>query len=135
MATSLKKVRIPDLARWKRQRRKITMLTAYDASMAALLDRAGIDALLVGDSLGMVILGHETTIPVTMDAMIHHSRAVTNGTTRALVVADLPFLTYHVNPEEAIRNAGRLVQEGGVAAVKMEGGVPMALTVQRVVDA
>src|SRR5437763_3206349 len=84
---SLKKVRLPDLARWKRQGRKITMLTAYDATMAGLLDRAGIDALLVGDSLGMVVLGHETTIPVTLDAVIHHAAAVTRGAKGALLVA------------------------------------------------
>ena len=85
MQNSLKKVRAPELARWKRQGRKITMLTAYDATMAALLDRAGIDALLVGDSLGMVVLGHETTIPVTLDAIVHHSAAVARGAKRALV--------------------------------------------------
>jgi 3-methyl-2-oxobutanoate hydroxymethyltransferase len=103
--------------------------------MAGLLDRAGIDVLLVGDSLGMVILGHDTTIPVTLDMMIHHSRAVANGTRRALVVADLPFLTYQVTTQEAIRNAGRLIQEGGAAAVKMEGGEAIALTVERMVEA
>src|SRR3954464_6593224 len=111
MQTSpLKRVRIPDLARAKRQGREITMLTAYDATMAALLDRAGIDALLVGDSLGMVVLGHETTIPVTLDAMVHHTAAVTRGSKRALVIADMPFLTYQLNEEEALRNAGRLMQ-------------------------
>src|SRR5881394_57028 len=117
---SMKRVRIPDLARAKRQSRKITMLTAYDATMAALLDRAGIDALLVGDSLGMVVLGHDTTIPVTLDAMVHHAAAVTRGTSRALVIADMPFLTYQVSDEDALRNAGRLMQQGGVHAVKIE---------------
>ena len=107
------------------------MLTAYDATMARLLDQSGIDVLLVGDSLGMVILGHDTTIPVTLEAMIHHSRAVTNGAKRALVVADMPFLTYQVSVEEAVRNAGRLIQEGGVAAVKMEGGLAVTPAVQR----
>src|SRR3954452_17701001 len=106
MQTPLKKVRIPDLARWKRQNRKITVLTAYDATMAALLDRAGIDALLVGDSLGMVVLGHETTIPVTLDDMVRHAAAVSRGTQRAMVIADLPFLTYQLNEEQALRNAG-----------------------------
>src|SRR5438874_7705330 len=119
---SMKRVRIPDLARAKRQFRKITMLTAYDATMAALLDRAGIDALLVGDSLGMVMLGHETTIPVTLDAMVHHTAAVTRGANRAMVIADMPFLTYQVSEEDALRNAGRLMQEGGAHAVKLEGG-------------
>ena len=130
----MKKVRIPDLARWKRQGRKITMLTAYDATMAALLDRAGIDVLLVGDSLGMVVLGHETTIPVTLDAMVHHSAAVTRGAGRALVIADMPFLTYQVSDEEALRNAARLMQEGGVHAVKLEGGRPVAGVIRRLVD-
>jgi 3-methyl-2-oxobutanoate hydroxymethyltransferase len=135
MQTSpLKRVRIPDLARAKRQGRKITMLTAYDATMAALLDRAGIDALLVGDSLGMVVLGHETTIPVTLDAMVHHTAAVTRGAKRALVIADMPFLTYQLNEEEALRNAGRLMQEGGAHAVKLEGGRPIGPVVRRLVD-
>ena len=110
------------------------MLTAYDASMAALLDRAGIDVLLVGDSLGMVVLGHATTIPVTLDAMIHHAAAVMRGTRRALVVADMPFLTYQVSAEQALENAGRLMREGGVHAVKMEGGRPIAANVRRLVE-
>ena len=110
------------------------MLTAYDATMARLLDLAGIDVLLVGDSLGTVILGYENTLPVTLEAVIHHSKAVTNGARRALVVADMPFLTYQVSASEAVRNAGRLVQEGGVAAVKLEGGVVVADTVRRLVE-
>jgi 3-methyl-2-oxobutanoate hydroxymethyltransferase len=135
MTESTKKVRTTDLARWKREGRKITMLTAYDATMAALLDRAGIDALLVGDSLGMVVLGHETTIPVTLDAMIHHAAAVTRGSKRALVIADLPFLTYQLSADQALRNAGRLLQEGGVHAVKIEGGRPIAGIARRLVEA
>src|SRR5437867_4237061 len=135
MQTSLKQVRIPDLARWKRQGRKITMLTAYDATMAALLDRAGIDALLVGDSLGMVVLGHETTIPVTVDAIVHHAAAVSRGAKRALVIADMPFLTYQLTTEQALRNAGRLLQEGGAHAVKLEGGRAVADVVRRLVEA
>src|SRR5882672_5663623 len=131
MQPSMKKVRIPDLGRWKRQHRKITMLTAYDATMAALLDRAGIDALLVGDSLGMVVLGHQTTIPVTLDAIVHHAAAVTRGSARALVIADMPFLTYQLSAEQALRNAGRLLQEGGVHAVKLEGGRPVADVARR----
>jgi 3-methyl-2-oxobutanoate hydroxymethyltransferase len=126
-------IRIPDLAKYKTEGRKITMLTAYDASMAKLLDEAGIDVLLVGDSLGMVIMGHDTTIPVTLDAILHHSRAVAKGATRAVIVADMPFLTYQVSVEEALRNAGRLIQEGGAAAVKIEGGVAAAPTVRRLV--
>jgi len=110
------------------------MLTAYDATMARLLDRSGIDVLLVGDSLGMVILGCDTTIPVTLEAMIHHTRAVTRGASRALVVADMPFLTCQVSVSEAVRNAGRLLQEGGAAAVKIEGGRAVVEAVARLVD-
>jgi len=109
------------------------MLAAYDATMARLLDRAGIDVLLVGDSLGTVILGCDTTLPVTLEAMLHHTRAVRNGTARALVVADMPFLTYQVSAAQALRNAGRLLQEGGAAAVKLEGGAAIAETVERLV--
>jgi len=107
------------------------MLAAYDATMARLLDRGGIDVLLVGDSLGTVILGYDTTLPVTLEAMLHHTRAVRNGTACALVVADMPFLTYQVSAAEALRNAGRLLQEGGAAAVKLEGGAAIAETVER----
>ena len=99
------------------------MLTAYDATMALLVDRAGIDVILVGDSLGMVVLGEETTVGVTLDMMVHHCRAVTNGASTALVVADLPFLTYQASLPDAIRSAGRLMQEGRATAVKLEGGV------------
>jgi 3-methyl-2-oxobutanoate hydroxymethyltransferase len=127
-------VRVPDFKKMKRRGEKITMLTAYDATMARLLDRAGLDALLVGDSLGMVVLGHETTLPVTLEAMIHHTGAVSRGAERALVVADMPFLTYQVTIPEAVRNAGRLLQEGGAAAVKIEGGRPMVDVVRRLVD-
>jgi 3-methyl-2-oxobutanoate hydroxymethyltransferase len=111
------------------------MLTAYDATMARLLDRAGIDLLLVGDSLGNVILGLDTTIPVSLDAVLHHTRAVTRGASRALVVADMPFLTYQVSAEEALRNAARLFQEGGAAAVKLEGGRSVADAVRRLTAA
>jgi 3-methyl-2-oxobutanoate hydroxymethyltransferase len=128
------RVRIPDLQGRKKLGQKITMLTAYDATMARLLDRAGVDALLVGDSLGMVILGHETTIPVTLDAMVHHANAVSRGAERAFVVADMPFLSWQASHADAIRNAGRLMQEGGVSAVKIEGGLHAADTVQRLVD-
>jgi len=121
-STTPKKVRVPDLALMKQRGDRIVMLTAYDATMARLLDRAGIDLLLVGDSLGNVIMGLDTTIPVTLDVMIHHTRAVARGANRALVVADMPFLTYQVSPEQATRNATRLFQEGGAAAVKLEGG-------------
>jgi 3-methyl-2-oxobutanoate hydroxymethyltransferase len=110
------------------------MLTAYDASMSRLFDRAGIDAILVGDSLGNVIMGCETTLPVTLDVMVHHTRAVARGTKRALVIADMPFLTYQVTVPEAVRNAGRLLQEGGAAAVKVEGGRPVLEIVERLVE-
>lgn len=135
MTQATSRVRIPELIKRKARGQKIAMLTAYDATMARLLDHAGIDVLLVGDSLGMVILGYETTIPVTLDAIIHHSRAVSNGAKRALVVADLPFLTYQVSAAEALRNAGRLIQEGGAAAVKLEGGAELGPTIERVVQA
>jgi len=128
------KVRTTDLREKKARGEKIVMLTAYDATMARLFDHAGVDALLVGDSLGTVIMGHETTLQVTLDAMLHHTRAVSRGATRALIVADMPFLTFQVSVPEAIRNAGRLLQEGGAAAVKLEGGKPMAETVARLTE-
>ena len=129
-----KKMRVPDFAARKRQGEKIVMLTAYDATMARLLDRAGVDALLVGDSLGTVVLGLDTTLPVTLDAMVHHTRAVVRGAERAFVIADMPFLTFQVSVAEAVRNAGRLLQEGGAAAVKLEGGRPVVDVVKRLVD-
>jgi 3-methyl-2-oxobutanoate hydroxymethyltransferase len=133
--TDMKRVRLPDLEAKKRRGEKIAMLTAYDYTMARLLDRAGIDVLLVGDSLGMVVLGYETTLPVTLDAMVHHTRAVSRGVERALVVADMPFLTYQLGVEEALRNAGRLIQEGGAAAVKIEGGGASVEVASRLVEA
>src|SRR5260370_9548894 len=122
MTGSPQKVRVPDFTLRKARGERIVMLTAYDATMARLLDRAGIDVLLVGDSLGQVILGLDTTIPVTLDAVIHHTRAVTRGASRALVVADMPFLPYQVSAEQALRNAARLFQEGRAAPVEPEGG-------------
>ncbi len=101
---------------------RITMLTAYDYTTATLLDEAGVDSILVGDSLGMVMLGYENTLKVTMDDMIHHTKAVARGTSNALLIGDMPFLSYHVSVEESVRNAGRFVQEGGAQAVKLEGG-------------
>jgi 3-methyl-2-oxobutanoate hydroxymethyltransferase len=129
-----KRMRVPDFAARKRQGEKIVMLTAYDATMARLLDRAGVDALLVGDSLGTVILGLDTTLPVTLDAVVHHTRAVSRGAERAFVIADMPFLTFQISVEESVRNAGRLLQEGGAAAVKLEGGRPVIDVVKRLVD-
>ena len=135
MKTRTRSVRVPDLKAMKQRGEKITMLTAYDATMARLLDRAGIDMLLVGDSLGMVVLGHDTTVPVTLDMMVHHCRGVVRGTRHALVVADLPFLTYQIDPADTMRNAGRLIQEGGAAAVKLEGGRRVTEVTQRLTDA
>lgn len=129
-----KPIRTTDLKELKRRGEKIAMLTAYDATMARLLDRAGIDVLLVGDSLGMVVLGYDTTVPVTLDDMLHHTRIVVRGTERALVVADLPFLSYQVSTPEAVRNAGRLMKEAGAAAVKLEGGRAVVDVIKRLVD-
>ncbi|MFN7996118.1 MAG: 3-methyl-2-oxobutanoate hydroxymethyltransferase [Bryobacteraceae bacterium] len=129
-----KRVRVPDLESKKQRGEKIAMLTAYDYTMARLLDRAGIDVLLVGDSLGMVVLGYDTTLPVTLDAMVHHTRAVARGAGMSLVVADMPFLTAQVGTAEAVRNAGRLIQEGGAAAVKVEGGGAVVESVARLVE-
>jgi len=113
---------------------KITMLTAYDYSTARIVDEAGIPLILVGDSLGMVVLGYESTIPVTIDEMLHHTKAVARGTKQALVIGDMPFMTYHVSMEDALRNAARFIQEGGAQAVKLEGGVNVAEKVKRIVD-
>lgn len=129
------RVTIQDLQTMTRRGEKFPMLTAYDYGTARLLDEAGIPILLVGDSLGMVVLGYETTLPVTLEVILHHTKAVVRGAQRALVVADLPFLTYQVSPEQALRNAGRLIQEGGAQAVKLEGGREVAPTVERIVAA
>ena len=110
------------------------MLTAYDYTMAKLVDESGIPMVLVGDSLGMVALGYESTIPVTMDEMIHHTRAVVKGTKQALVIGDMPFMSYHINTEEALRNAARFIQEGGAQAIKLEGGHTVADKVKRMVE-
>ncbi|HAC72810.1 3-methyl-2-oxobutanoate hydroxymethyltransferase [Petrimonas sulfuriphila] len=119
----------------KDNNRKISMLTAYDYSMAKIVDAAGIDSVLVGDSLGMVFQGNESTLPVTLDEIIYHTKAVVRGVKNALVVADMPFLSYHVSKEEAVRNAGRMIKEGGAEAVKMEGGTLFSETIKAVVDA
>ncbi|MCI0455920.1 MAG: 3-methyl-2-oxobutanoate hydroxymethyltransferase [Gemmataceae bacterium] len=111
------------------------MLTAYDYTMARLLDSAGVDALLIGDSVGMVVQGHETSLTVTLDEIIYHTRMVARGARRALLVADLPFMTYQVSPRQALRNAGRLIKEGGAHAVKLEGGVRSARAIGAVVSA
>ncbi len=129
-----KPVRVPDFIEKKRRGEKIAILTAYDATMARLLDRAGVDAILVGDSLGMVVMGLADTLQVTLDISVHHTRAVRNGTQRALVIADMPFLTFQTGVNDAVRNAGRLVAEGGAAAVKLEGGRAAAEVTTRLVE-
>ena len=126
-----KKVRVPDLSRMKAAARPITMLTAYDAAFARIFDDAGIDVLLVGDSLAMVFQGADSTLPVTVDEILYHTRIVARARTRALLVADMPFLSYQVCTEDALRNAGRLIKEGGAEAVKLEGGISIADTVER----
>lgn len=130
----MSRVTIRDLARMKRNGEKIPMITAYDYTSAQLVERAGIPIILVGDSLGQVVLGYDSTVPVTMEDMIHHTRIVVRGTQRAHVVGDLPFLSYHADPSDAIRNAGRLLKEGGAQSVKLEGGRAQAETVSRVVQ-
>src|SRR3990167_9378970 len=117
-----KKFTILDFKTKKHEGKKITMLTAYDYPMARLVDDAGIDVILVGDSLGMVVLGYDSTVPVTMDEMIHHSKAVRRGTKYAFLIGDMPFMSYQVSKEEAIRNAGRFMKGAGCDAVKLEGG-------------
>ena len=117
-----KKVMITDLANKKRDGKKITMLTAYDYPTARLADEAGIDSILVGDSLGMVVLGYDSTVPVTMDEMIHHSKAARRGTKFAFLIGDMPFMSYQVSKEDAVRNAGRFMKEAGCDAIKLEGG-------------
>jgi 3-methyl-2-oxobutanoate hydroxymethyltransferase len=125
---------INQIKEMKQSGEKIVMLTAYDYSTAKLVDQVGVPLILVGDSLGMVVLGYESTIPVTMEVMLHHTKAVVRGTEQALVVGDMPFMTYHVSVEDALRNAGRFIQEGGCQAVKLEGGVTVAEKVKRIVD-
>ena len=123
------------LQQWKEEQRSIVCLTAWDYAIAQLLDRAGIDLILVGDSLAMVALGHSSTLPVTLEQMLHHTQAVCRGVNRALVVCDLPFLTYQTNITEAIASAGRIIKETDAGAVKIEGGYPaMIQTVTRLTE-
>lgn len=131
----MNKVTIHTLKKQKTAGQKICMVTAYDATFARILDDAGADVLLVGDSLGMVVQGNDSTLPVTMDQMVYHSKAVTRGAKRAHVVGDLPFMSYQNSVEEAVRNAGRLVSEGGVGSVKLEGGAEFSQTIERIVRA
>ncbi len=128
-------VDIPRLRKMREAGEKIVMLTAYDYLFARLMDEAGVDLLLVGDTLGMVFQGEQTTIPVTMEQMIYHTRIVARAANRAMVISDMPFLSYHASKEEAVRNAGLLLKKGLAKAVKMEGGTEMAETIARVVEA
>ena len=131
-----RKITIPFLYEKKRRGEKITMLTAYDYPTAAILDEAGIDILLVGDSLGMVVLGYENTLPVTMQEMIHHTAAVSRGVKNALVVGDMPYLSYHISHSESVGNAGRFIKEAGAGAVKIEGcGEDRLQTIRKMVEA
>ena len=128
------RVTISEIKEMKQRQEKIPMLTAYDYITAKMVDEAGVPLILVGDSLGMVMLGYESTIPVTMEEMLHHTKAVVRGAKKALVVGDMPFMTYHVSISEALYNAGRFIQEGGAQAVKLEGGQVVAESVKRIVD-
>ncbi len=119
----------------KEEKRKLSMLTAYDYSMAKIIDESGVNGILIGDSLGMVIKGEEDTLAVTMDEIIYHTKAVKKGAKNALIVSDMPFLSYHVSIEQAVLNAGRLIKEGGANAVKLEGGANVAAQIKAIVDA
>jgi 3-methyl-2-oxobutanoate hydroxymethyltransferase len=125
---------IHKLREWKAQHQRFAMITAYDYPFARLVEQAGIPIILVGDSLGSVVLGYESTIPVTMDDILYHTRAVVRATEKAIVVADMPFMSYQANADDAVRNAGRLLQEGGATAVKLEGGAHVAPLVHRMVE-
>lgn len=128
------RVTISQIKEMKLKGDKIAMLTAYDYSTAKIIDEVGISLILVGDSLGMVVLGYETTIPVTMAEMLHHTRAVVRGVKQAMVIGDMPFMSYHITTQDAIRNAARFIQEGGAQAVKLEGGLPVAEKVRSIVS-
>jgi len=130
-----KRLSITDLKGMKKRGERIPMFTAYDYPTARLVEQAGIPLILVGDTLGMVVLGYETTVPVTMDEMLHHIKAVVRGTRRAHVIADMPFMSYQAGSSDALANAGRMLKEGGAQSVKLEGGVRVAETVRLIVDA
>ncbi len=131
----MEKVTTIGLRKLKQQGKKITMLTCYDYSTSLIMNEAGIDVLLVGDSLGMVILGYENTLPVTMEEMLHHTKAVKRGNSRALLVADMPYLSYQLNAPDAIKNGGRFLKEGGAEAVKVEGGKEMVKIIKAMLSA
>jgi 3-methyl-2-oxobutanoate hydroxymethyltransferase len=128
------RVTITEIKEMKQKQEKIPMLTAYDYATAKMIDEAGVPSILVGDSLGMVMLGYESTIPVTMEEMIHHTKAVVRGAKKALIIGDMPFMTYHTSMSDALHNAARFIQEGGAQAVKLEGGEVVAEKVRRLVD-
>jgi len=128
------RITITQIKEMKQKGEKITMLTAYDYATAKIVDEAGIPLILVGDSLGMVVLGYESTIPVTIEEMLHHTKAVVRGTKQAMVIGDMPFMTYHISVDDALYNAASFIQEGGAQAVKLEGGVTVAEKVRRIVE-
>ena len=128
------RITINQIKDMKQKGEKITMLTAYDYTTAKIVDEVGIPLILVGDSLGMVVLGYESTIPVTMEEMLHHTKAVVRGTKQTMVVSDMPFMTYHISADDALKNAARFIQEAGAQAIKLEGGVTVAEKVRRIVE-
>lgn len=132
---AIAKVTVPELARMKRERQKISMITAYDYPTARIADRAGLDLLLVGDSVGMTVLGYENTLPVTMDDMLVFAKAVVRGAKRPFIVGDMPYMSYQVSNEEAVRNAGRFIGEAGADGIKLEGGFTMIERVKAIVSA
>ncbi|MBI2815768.1 MAG: 3-methyl-2-oxobutanoate hydroxymethyltransferase [Acidobacteria bacterium] len=131
----MQRITTTHITKMKKKAEKIVMITAYDYPTASLVDNAGVDIILVGDSLGMVVLGYDTTLPVTLEDMIHHTKAVVRGSNRALVAADMPFMTYQTGAADALRNAGRLLQEARATAVKLEGGEEVCTQVRALVDA
>ncbi|OGX42349.1 MAG: 3-methyl-2-oxobutanoate hydroxymethyltransferase [Omnitrophica WOR_2 bacterium RIFCSPLOWO2_12_FULL_51_24] len=135
MAVERKKITIPDILKKKGEGRKITLLTAYDYPSGRLIDEAGVDIILIGDSLAMTVLGYESTVPITMDEMVHHAKAAKRGVKYALMVGDMPFMTYNIGDKETVRNAGRFIKEGGCGAVKIEGGTEMTGVVKTLVKA
>jgi 3-methyl-2-oxobutanoate hydroxymethyltransferase len=135
MPTEAERITVPDFAKWKSEKRKISVLTAYDYPTAHLLDSAGVDSILVGDSLGTAVQGWETTLRVTLAQIIYHTEMVARAVRRALVIADLPFLSYQVSPAQAVRSAGRILKKTNCQAVKLEGGRKIAPTIKALVDA
>ncbi len=130
----MSRISIHKLKEWKAQGQRFAMLTAYDYPSARLVEQAGVPVILVGDSLGSVVLGYNSTVPVTIDDVVYHTRAVARATSRAIVVGDMPFMSYQASPDDAMRNAGRLLQEGGATAVKLEGGTHIVPLVRRMVE-